>query len=212
MRRTAMTYACLFLARSAIYTLLLLGVSTSAFATVYSQSYDQLNDAALKQFLSDSFSRQAKESEGFDKYDAEVWLESSLSAMERFNVSKQEALQILQAVYVESKYNDLPPDLVLSVIEIESHFKRFAVSRVGAQGLMQVMPFWKNEIGRPQDNLMEIKINIRYGCKILAYYLDIAQENWSEALARYNGSYGRTVYSEKVLKVWGDRWRKSSAY
>ena len=175
-------------------------------------AYDQINDLALKEFLSDSFAHDTQKNKAFDKYDAEVWLERSLNAMQRFKVEKQEALTILQSVYVESKENQLPPDLVLAVIEIESHFQRFAVSRVGAQGLMQVMPFWKDEMGRPHDNLTEIETNIRYGCKILAYYLSIAKQNWSEALARYNGSYGRTVYSEKVLTVWGERWRNSSAY
>lgn len=176
-------------------------------------SFEQINDAALKQFLANSFaldSDTAKKS--FDKYDAEVWLERSLQAMQRFKVDKQDALEILKAVYVESQQNQLPPDLVLAVMEIESHFKRFAVSRVGAQGLMQVMPFWKDEIGRPHENLTNIKTNVRYGCKILAYYLEVADQNWSEALARYNGSYGRNVYSEKVLTVWGERWRKSSSY
>lgn len=189
-------------------------VSTRAPSSLDSKnSFEQINDAALKQFLENSFALDSgADKKSFDKYDAEVWLERSLQAMERFKIDKQDALEILKAVYVESQQNQLPPDLVLAVMEIESHFKRFAVSRVGAQGLMQVMPFWKNEIGRPQDNLTNIKTNVRYGCKILAYYLKVADQNWSEALARYNGSYGRTVYSEKVLTVWGERWRKSSSY
>ncbi len=176
-------------------------------------AYHQINDAALKQFLQNSFAAQASTPTGaFDKYDAEVWLERSLANMRRFKVEKADALKILKSVYVQSQAHQLPPDLVLAVIEIESHFQRFAVSSAGAQGLMQVMPFWKQEIGRPNDNLTDIKTNIQYGCNILAYYLKVANQNWSEALARYNGSFGRTVYSEKVLTVWGDSWRNSSAH
>ncbi|NNL57370.1 MAG: lytic transglycosylase domain-containing protein [Pseudomonadales bacterium] len=164
----------------------------------------QINDAELKQFLQQGLQQ---ERVPFDKYDAEVWLESMLSRMARYKVERSEALAILHAVYREARASELEPDLVLAVIAIESAFKRFAVSRVGAQGLMQVMPFWKAEIGRAHDNLMDIETNIRYGCKILQFYLQKSRGNLDEALARYNGSYGRTVYSEKVLVNWQHRWQ-----
>ena len=164
----------------------------------------QLSDRELKAFLqqnlTDNFS-------AFDRYDAEVWLESMLSKMAIYKIERDEALDILEAVYREANASELYPDLVLAVIAIESSFDRFAVSRVGAQGLMQVMPFWKHEIGRPEDNLTDIQVNIRYGCRILQYYLLKSKGNISEALARYNGSYGRTVYSEKVLVNWQQRWQ-----
>ncbi|MGB5325612.1 MAG: lytic transglycosylase domain-containing protein [Pseudomonadales bacterium] len=165
----------------------------------------QINDSELKAFLQQSLNseREAK----FDKYDAEVWLESMLSRMQVYKTAREEALAVLQAVYREAHASNLPPDLVLAVIAIESAFNRFAVSRVGAQGLMQVMPFWKREIGRVGDNLMDIDVNVRYGCKILQYYINKSGGNLSEALARYNGSYGRTVYSEKVLVAWQQRWQ-----
>lgn len=165
----------------------------------------QINDVDLKGFLQQSLA--AKQDAAFDKYDAEVWLESMLNRMRVYKPSHDEALAILQAVYREAHASDLPPDLVLAVIAIESAFNRFAVSRVGAQGLMQVMPFWKREIGRPEDNLMDIDVNVRYGCKILQYYIKKSRGDLSEALARYNGSYGRTVYSEKVMLAWERRWQ-----
>ena len=101
----------------------------------------------------------------------------------------------------------LPPELVLAVIEVESHFDRFAVSRVGAQGMMQVMPFWKDEIGRPDDNLTHNPTNLEYGCRILQFYLQRENGNLHRALARYNGSVGQRVYSDKVYRAWRNRWR-----
>jgi soluble lytic murein transglycosylase-like protein len=164
----------------------------------------QINDIELKQFLQYSLREQQIT---LDKYDAEVWLESMLSRMQRYKIERDEALSILRAVYQEAKLSDIEPDLVLAVIAIESSFDRFAISPVGAQGLMQVMPFWKKEIGRNSDNLTDIAVNIRYGCKILQFYLQKSKGNLSEALARYNGSFGRTFYSEKVLVTWQRYWQ-----
>lgn len=164
----------------------------------------QINDIELKQFLQHSLREQQIT---LDKYDAEVWLESMLSRMQRYKIERDEALSILRAVYQEAKLSDIEPDLVLAVIAIESSFDRFAISPVGAQGLMQVMPFWKKEIGRNSDNLTDIAVNIRYGCKILQFYLQKSKGDLSEALARYNGSLGRTIYSEKVLVAWQRRWQ-----
>ena len=88
--------------------------------------------------------------------------------------------------------------MVLGLIETESHFNRFALSPAGAQGLMQIMPFWKLEIGQPNDNLIDIETNIKYGCSILKHYLDLEQGDIDKALARYNGSRGKTTYPNKV--------------
>jgi soluble lytic murein transglycosylase-like protein len=106
-----------------------------------------------------------------------------------------------------SKLSHLPPELVLAVIEVESHFDRYAVSQAGAQGLMQVMPFWKEEIGRPGDNLIQTETNLSYGCRILQFYLQQEQGQLNDALARYNGSAGSSVYSDKVKTAWQDHWR-----
>ncbi len=169
----------------------------------YASRADQISDLELKRFLQNSLSRETLE---LDRYDAEVWLESMLSRMDIYELDKVEALEILHAVYREATASELEPDLVLAVIAIESGFKRFAISSAGAQGLMQVMPFWKNEIGRPDDNLMDIGTNIRYGCRILQYYMQRSGGHYSDALARYNGSYGKTRYPEKVLVAWKERW------
>ncbi len=142
-----------------------------------------------------------------DHFDAEVWLASVKPRMSRYVRDPDERRIILQHVYREALYNDIDPDLVLAVIQIESAFDRFAISRVGAQGLMQVMSFWRNEIGRPQDNLTDIETNIRYGTAILAHYLEVSRGDLVDALARYNGSRGRLRYPELVLGAYKRRWQ-----
>lgn len=134
-----------------------------------------------------------------DRYDAEVWLVARLPAMQQFVADADEAVQLLLLIHAEATRVDLNPNMVLAVIEVESRFDRFAVSRAGAQGMMQVMSFWKNELGRSDDNLIDTATNLRYGCAILAHYLEREKGNWSTALARYNGSYGQNWYSERVF-------------
>lgn len=142
-----------------------------------------------------------------DEFDAQVWLMQKSAVLERFVKDPDDRLFLLRHIHREAKRADLPPEFVLAVIQVESHFDQFALSRVGARGLMQIMPFWKNEIGRETDNLMHIETNLRYGCTILKHYLERANGNWAEALARYNGSYGKIWYAEKVMVAWQKNWR-----
>lgn len=141
-----------------------------------------------------------------DRFDAEVWLTDMSGRLSSFIPDPRQRLKLLKMVHREARLADLKPDLVLALIEVESRFDRFAVSRAGAQGLMQVMPFWKNEIGRPEDNLTDVQTNLRYGCRILQFYMEKAGGNWTEALARYNGSYGQYWYPERVMDAWKQRW------
>ncbi|MEJ2416600.1 MAG: transglycosylase SLT domain-containing protein [Exilibacterium sp.] len=141
-----------------------------------------------------------------DRFDAEVWLVAMSGRLERFLENPKQRLRLLRSVHLAATRANLQPEMVLAVIEVESRFDRFAVSSVGAQGMMQVMPFWKHEIGRPNDNLIDLETNLKYGCTILKYYLDKANGRWIEALARYNGSYGSFRYSRKVMDAW-ERWR-----
>ncbi len=142
-----------------------------------------------------------------DRYDAEVWLVDMSARLSRFIDDPQRRLQLLKMIHAAASAAELPPELVLAVIEVESHFDRFAISRVGAQGMMQVMPFWKDEIGRPDDNLTDIATNLEYGCRILQFYLQKEHGDLHKGLARYNGSVGRRVYSNKVFRAWNNRWR-----
>jgi soluble lytic murein transglycosylase-like protein len=141
-----------------------------------------------------------------DRFDAEVWLVSKSSQLKRYIKDEEKRLDLLRRIHKAATQANLSPEIVLAVIQIESHFDPYALSRVGARGMMQVMPFWKNEIGRPDDNLMDIDTNLRYGCTILKYYLDKEKGHLTNALARYNGSYGKYTYPEKVLVAW-DYWR-----
>lgn len=145
-----------------------------------------------------------------DRFDAEVWLRVSDQRLQRYLDDEGQRLELLQYVYREAKRQSLDPDLILAVMQIESAFDRFAVSSAGAQGLMQVMPFWRVEIGRPQDNLTHVETNIRYGTVILSHYVDVAKNDLVEALARYNGSYGKLKYPDKVISAWRGRWRNKT--
>ena len=141
-----------------------------------------------------------------DRFDAEVWLRASEQRLAKYIDDHDERLTLLETVYREANRNRLDADLVLAVMQVESAFDRYAISRVGAQGLMQVMPFWKNEIGRPEDNLTDRDTNLRYGCRILQFYLQREKGHLAKALARYNGSVGKTWYSELVMDAWYGYW------
>ena len=129
--------------------------------------------------------------------------------LKRFIDNEPTRLSILKQVHYEATKANLAPELVLAVIEVESHFNSYAISTAGAQGIMQVMPFWLKEIGHPDDNLIVMKTNLRMGCTILKYYMDMEKDDLHKALARYNGSRGSKVYSNKVLKALHDNWYKS---
>ena len=114
--------------------------------------------------------------------------------------------ELLARVRAEARLAGLAPEIVLAVIEVESAFRADAVSSAGAQGLMQVMPFWKRVIGRADDDLLDPGTNLRYGCTILAYYLRRENGDLTRALARYNGSLGETWYPERVMRTWLTEW------
>lgn len=161
-------------------------------------------DDELRQLLKNTV---AESSSFEDRFDAEVWLLQKSTVLKKYVKDPETRLSLLKNIHSEAKKAELPPEFVLAVIEVESHFNRYAVSSVGAQGLMQVMPFWKKEIGREQDNLIDTGTNLRYGCTILKYYLKRANGHWAEALARYNGSYGKLKYPTKVMDAWQKHWR-----
>lgn len=146
-------------------------------------------------------------SESFDdRYEAEVWLTDMSGRLARRIPDPVQRIALLRYVHREATRARLAPELVLAVIEVESNFDRYAISSAGALGLMQVMPFWLHEIGRPSDNLFHMPTNLRMGCTILKYYLDKERGNLTRALARYNGSLGRNVYPDRVFSVLDRRW------
>ncbi|MEH6580999.1 MAG: transglycosylase SLT domain-containing protein [Halioglobus sp.] len=170
------------------------------------QPADANERAELRSFLEETLNG----ADSFeDRYDAEVWLVDMSARLARFVKNPEQRLSLLRDIHYEASRAGLPPELVLAVIEVESHFDRFAVSRVGAQGMMQVMPFWKKELGRTDDNLTLQKTNLEYGCRILQFYLDRKDGQLHRALAAYNGSSGSRVYSDKVYRAWHSHWRTS---
>jgi len=138
--------------------------------------------------------------------DSLVWLSSMSEKLARRIPNAFYRIRLLDTVYYESQRMGLDPQLVLAVIDIESNFNRYAESHVGAQGLMQIMPFWKDVYERPNDDLYNPRINIRYGCEILRHYMDKYQ-NPVRALAAYNGSLGREKYPNKVYARLARTWQ-----
>ena len=151
----------------------------------------------------------AKAEKSFDdRFDAEVWLFEQATRLAKVapHIPEDERFSILRMVHKEATQFELDPMLVLALINIESDFDHYAISSAGALGLMQVMPFWKQEIGHPDDNLHEISTNLRYGCAILSLYLEKEQKDTTLALARYNGSRGQSWYPMRVYKAMRRVW------
>lgn len=133
------------------------------------------------------------------------WLATMSERLYKRMPDPQQRIEFLKTVYYEARRAGLDPQLVLGLIQVESGFKKYAVSSAGARGYMQVMPFWVKIIGRPDDSLFDLRTNLRYGCTILRHYLDIERGDLFRALGRYNGSLGRPDYPNAVLKAW-KRW------
>ncbi|MDX1444472.1 MAG: lytic transglycosylase domain-containing protein [Gammaproteobacteria bacterium] len=186
-----------FNSRRWLLVMLLAGLSMPALAGP--QDRDPELGRLLKSAIenSDSFE---------DRFDAEVWMTDMSHRLHKYVKDHKERLTILRLVHREATRAGLPPELVLAVIEVESAFDRFAISYAGAQGLMQVMPFWLDEIGHPEDNLFDMETNVRMGVIILKYYIDMENGDYRKGLARYNGSTGRRQYPDKVFSALSERW------
>jgi soluble lytic murein transglycosylase-like protein len=143
-----------------------------------------------------------------DRFDAEVWLLDMSRRLEKFVPDPATRIEMLKLIHYESRRVSLEPELVLALIEVESRFNEFAISVSGARGLMQVMPFWLDEIGISDRNLFKIRTNLRMGCTILRYYMDLESNNLGRALARYNGSLGQNMYPNKVITALNKHWFK----
>jgi len=143
-----------------------------------------------------------------DRFEAEVWLVDMSNRLQNRIPDDRKRIQLLKNIHYEATRAGLWPELVLAVIDVESNFNRYAISNAGAQGLMQVMPFWLKEIGNPGDNLFDVRTNLRLGCTILKYYLDQENGNITQALARYNGSFGSHRYTNKVFLALDKRWKR----
>lgn len=173
-------------------------IASNTWASKYDHPDDQLR-ALLVEAISDADSFE-------DRFDAEVWLTDMSSRLQKTMPDPLDRLELLKNVHYEASRVNLQPELILAVIHVESRFNRWAISSAGAQGLMQIMPFWLKEIGRPDDNLFDLKTNLRFGCTILSYYLKKEKGNLVRALGRYNGSLGSFRYPDLVFSALRRRW------
>ena len=170
------------------------------------QIYEPLADSVRAQ-LSAAVSDRPPPTLNFRRpQDAHRWLFEMSRRLAKRVPDRAVRLQLLKTVQYEATRAGLDPQLVLGVIDVESKFRKYAVSASGARGYMQVMPFWIKLIGLPRDNLFHLRTNLRYGCVILRHYLDIEKGNYFRALGRYNGSLGQAKYPTLVLKAWRQHW------
>ncbi|MBE0614668.1 MAG: lytic transglycosylase domain-containing protein [Burkholderiales bacterium] len=171
------------------------------------QRYEPLA-ASVQAALSRAVSDKAPDASAFkSKLDEVNWLSAMSRRLENRIRDHGSRIAFLKSVHYEASRAGLDPQLVLGLIQVESGFKKYAVSRSGARGYMQVMPFWTKLIGGKDDNLFDMRKNIRYGCTILRHYLDIENGDLFRALGRYNGSLGKPQYPRAVEAAWKNRWR-----
>ncbi|MFZ2266630.1 MAG: lytic transglycosylase domain-containing protein [Azonexus sp.] len=178
--------------------------ASAAFAGA--QQYEPLAASvrgALNKAISDS---RPQVSSFRDPLEAADWLGEMSPRLTRRIPDREYRLDLLRSVHYEATRAGLDPQLVLGLMQVESGFRKYAVSSVGARGYMQVMPFWVKLIGRPDDNLFDLRTSLRYGCTILRHYLDIEKGDLYRALGRYNGSLGKPEYPNMVRAAWQNNW------
>ena len=172
------------------------------------QQYQPLSasvSAALHRSVADTASpRLAFE----DEMDGAVWLADMSGRLGKYIRDDTSRRDFLVTVHYEATRAGLDPQMVLALIQVESGFRKFAVSKAGARGYMQVMPFWVKLLGGEDNhNLFNLRTNLRYGCVILRHYIDVEQGNLFRALGRYNGSLGKAKYPNKVRRAWNNNWQ-----
>ena len=138
---------------------------------------------------------------------AHAWLSDMSNRLRTWVPDPYLRTRYLTTIQYEASRAALDPQLVLSVITVESRFNKYALSVSGARGMMQVMPFWQAQIGTSDQSLFDMQTNIRYGCTILRYYLQKENGNVERALARYNGSLGQTWYPQLVFNAYSRYWQ-----
>jgi soluble lytic murein transglycosylase-like protein len=170
------------------------------------QVYEPLS-ASVQAALSEAISDQAVPYLAFEsEREARAWLVAMSGKLVKRIPDRRAREEFLVTVHYEAKRAGLDPQLVLGLIQVESAFRKYAVSGTGARGYMQVMPFWVKLIGRQSHNLFHLRINLRYGCVILRHYLDLENGNLFRALGRYNGSLGQSAYPNMVVRAWHKDW------
>jgi len=186
--------------------LLAAALQYAAAAGAGAQVYEELADSVRHSLAAALADRSVPELAFRERADAHKWLFEMSRRLEKRIPERRQRLELLRTAHFEALRAGLDPQLVLGVIEVESRFRKYAVSRAGARGYMQVMPFWTGLIGSRGDNLFHLRANLRYGCVILRHYLDMEKGDYWRALGRYNGSLGKPDYPRAVLAAWKVRW------
>lgn len=190
-----------------IACLLCLLICASAWAGA--QKQEELA-ASVQAALHSAVSDRASPEPIFPSFEEKLrWLNEMVPRLSRRIPDTKERVELLKTVYYEAQRAGLDPQMVLGLIQVESGFRKYAVSSAGARGLMQVMPFWVKQIGTQDQDLFHLRTNLRYGCTILRYYLDIEKGDLYRALGRYNGSLGRPEYPNAVRAAWQNNWKFS---
>lgn len=182
-------------------------MASATLAQAGAQKYEPLSAAvqgALQKAVSDSRPPVSSFKSSMEAVD---WLSEMSRRLEKRIPSREYRLDLLRSVHYEATRAGLDPQLVLGLMQVESGFRKYAVSSAGARGYMQVMPFWVKIIGQPNDNLFDLRTNLRYGCVILRHYLDIEKGDLYRALGRYNGSLGQPEYPNLVKGAWHGSWQ-----
>lgn len=190
--------------RKAAALLLCLALSPLAYAGAQQEEALAASvQAALHAAIADQAAPEADFPSVLDKVN---WLSTMSERLYKRMPDPQQRIEFLKTVYYEARRAGLDPQLVLGLIQVESGFKKYAVSGAGARGYMQVMPFWVKLIGTPESNLFHMRTNLRFGCTILRHYLDIEKGDLYRALGRYNGSLGKPEYPNMVRGAWEKNW------
>jgi soluble lytic murein transglycosylase-like protein len=176
----------------------------SAFAGA--QVYEELASSVRNRLSAALADKSVAELQFRHREDAHKWLFEMSERLEKRIPDRKQRIELLRTAHFEALRAGLDPQLVLGIIEVESRFRKYAVSRAGARGYMQVMPFWIKLVGRRGDNLFHLRTNLRYGCVILRHYLDMENGDYFRALGRYNGSLGKADYPRAVLAAWKVHW------
>jgi soluble lytic murein transglycosylase-like protein len=192
-----------------LWLALLLAVGVLHRADAGNQREEAIADAvrvALARAIADSRPPQLSFASDTDKVAWQSWFDAM---SRRLHSRMPDALlrtEFLQTVWYESRRAGLDPAMVLGLIQVESGFRKYAISKAGARGYMQVMPFWTRVVGDGQPSrLFHMQSNLRYGCAILRMYIDMERGNLYLALGRYNGSRGKPDYPNAVRAAW-KRW------
>lgn len=179
-------------------------VAGSAWAGA--QKYEPLA-ASVRSQLSKTVADSAVERAAFaDSPYVKAWLAEMSKRLTKRIPDAEFREDFLNTLHYEATRAGVDPELMLGLIEVESGFKKYAVSVVGARGFTQVMPFWVDLIGRPDQNLFHLRTNLRFGVTILRHYIDIERGDLYRALGRYNGSLGQPQYPSAVYAAWRKHW------